>query len=187
MTKLYRALLISLALCTLLMFFLSGQTWIVTQINEPEFPALSYSFTGRELAPAIAGLLVVPATAIFGLIAARGLAQRVVGLIVLATGATLIFLSISSSSRITKSVENLVFQKIGRTAVDYELTQNIFSQLLVFPAVGIAIVGLLFLVRNFDLAKKRANYDQVDLAKNPQTQWQAIDSGLDPTISEPNK
>jgi hypothetical protein len=187
MTKLYRALLTLLALCTITIFFLTGQTWIVTQINEPEFPALSYSFTGRELAPSISGLLVVPATAIFGLIAAKGLAQRVVGLIVLATGVTLIVLSISIPTQITTSVENLVSQKIGRTAIDYELTQNIFSQLLVLPAVGIAIVGLLFLVRNFDLAKKRANYDQVDLAKTPQTQWQALDSGFDPTISEADK
>jgi len=180
--KLYRGSLFGLAICTLVLFFLTSQTWVSVLIDEPDFPALNYVFSGRELEPIIAGLLVVPATAVFGLIAAKGVLQRLVGLIVFLIGAILSALALEATANLNSTVDNLVSGKIGRTGVNYELTTNIYSNLLLLPALGVTVIGLLFVVRKFDLAKKRANYDRIDQKEIQQTPWQALDSGADPTL-----
>ena len=55
--------------------------------------------------------------------------------------------------------------------------------MLILPAIGIAAIGLIFTVRNFDSAKKKAAYDLPVAGVSTLTPWQALDSGIDPTVS----
>lgn len=182
MSSIYRPLLLTLAICGVIILVISGQTWVTVNLTEADLPSLTYKFSGRELEPIISGLAVVPLAGVVGLIAARGFIQRIFGLAIASVGATITYLAFTLSSNQEKYVENLVATKVGRTGLSYDLTFNVLSKGLVMPGIGVTLVGLIFTIRNFDKAKKRGNYE-VPTGVGTLTPWQSLDSGFDPTIS----
>lgn len=170
-----------------MVFVMSGQTWATVTIQDADLPSLTYKFSGRQIEPIISGLAVVPIAGILGLIAARGLIQRIIGLAIALSGVGITYLAIAVQSKKTSYVENLLASKLGRDGISHLTTFNPVSQALVAPAIGVAIVGFIFTVRKFDSAKKRANYDTVGVGGVATlTPWQALDAGQDPTIFDPS-
>ena len=182
MASTYRAYLFTLAICATIVLVISGQTWVTVNLTEADLPNLQYNFSSRELEPIISALNVVPFAGVFGLMAARGIFQRLVGLAISLVGATMVYLAIALTRNYAAYTELLISNKVGRTGLQFELSANVVGQTLILPAVGITIIGILFTIRNFDSAKKRANYD-APTGVSTLTPWQALDSGIDPTIS----
>lgn len=182
MSSIYRPLLLTLAICGVIILVISGQTWATVDLTEADLPSLQYTFSGRQLEPIISGLAIVPLAGVFGLMAARGVIQRIFGLAIAAVGATITYLAVSLAGNQATYVENLISNKVGRTGLSYDLTFNLLSKGLIMPGIGVTLVGLIFTARNFDSAKKRGNYE-VPTGVGTLTPWQALDSGYDPTIS----
>lgn len=181
--SLYRSLLLTLAICSAIVFIISGQTWVSVTITEADVPTLDYYFSGRELEPIIGALAIVPAVGVVGLIAAKGFIQRLIGFIIGVVGLALAYLTFSISDKWTTYVENLVANKLGRNGISFEMTTSSLGGALVLPSLGIALVGFWFTLKSFDSAKKKANYDTPQVGVGTLTPWQAMDSGIDPTIS----
>ncbi len=193
MGKLYRSLLITLAICAVILFVLSGQTWATVVLADADLPTLEFTYSGRELTPILGSLIVIPATGVVGLIAAKGFISRLIGFAIFLSGLGLAYLPLAMSSNLEVYVDNLLQDQIGRSGIDYELSTNLFAQTLVVPAIGVSAVGIIFTLCNFDSSKKRAAYDANPYSKNTGetsaqnaallNPWQAMDSGIDPTIS----
>ncbi len=182
--KLYRSLLLALALCSILIFVVSGQTWATAYFIEENTPQLVYQFTGRQLQPIVAGVVVVPIVGVVGLIAAKKIFQQIVGFIIFIAGLTITYYTYTISTDWVAVLDPLVTGKVGRTGIDYTIETNSLNTLLIVPAIGIAMIGLVFTFRRFDLVKKRAAYDAPTAASVTLSPWQAMDMGIDPTISD---
>lgn len=185
MRSMYRSLLLTLAVCSAIVFVISGQTWVTATLTEADVPTLDYLFSGRELEPIIGALAIVPAVGVVALIAAKGLLQRIIGFIIFVCGTGIAYLATSLTNNLDTYVENLIANKVGRGGIEYVLVTNSLGPAIVAPAAGVALVGLVFTIRNFDSAKKKAAYDQPEFGTGVAslTPWQALDSGYDPTIS----
>lgn len=183
MASFYRSLLFTLAICAIMLLVISGQPWVSALITDSDIPNFEYNFSGRQLEPIIGGLIVVPATAVVGLIAAKGFISRLVGLATSAVGFLIAYLTFSVNQNLASYTQNLIANKLGRNVTQIEIDPTVFSYAVVAPAIGVGIVGLIFTFKNFDSAKKQARYDQDIAAGITLTPWQAMDSGIDPTIS----
>lgn len=183
MGNLYRSLLTTLAICTVIIFVISGQTWVTVLLTDADLPNLEFKFNGRELMPLIGGLVVIPATGVVGLIAAKSFISRLIGFVIFLSGLGLAYSASAVSNKWKVYVDNLLLDQVGRSGIDYELSTNLFAQTMVAPAIGVALIGLIFTVRNFDSSKKRAAYDTTLPQAALLDPWHAMDSGIDPTIS----
>lgn len=183
MGNLYRSLLTTLAICTVIIFVISGQTWATVLLADADLPNLEFKFSGRELMPLIGGLVVIPATGVVGLIAAKSFISRLIGFVIFLSGLGLAYSASAVSNKWTVYIDNLLLDQVGRSGIDYELSTNLFAQTMVAPAIGVALIGLIFTVRNFDSSKKRAAYDTTMPQAALLDPWHAMDSGIDPTIS----
>lgn len=130
------------------------------------------------------GVVVVPIVGVVGLIAAKKLFQQIVGFIIFIAGLTIAYYSYTISTDWVAVLDPLVTGKVGRTGIDYTIETNSLNTLLIVPAIGIAMIGLVFTFRRFDLVKKRAAYDAPTAASVTLSPWQAMDMGIDPTISD---
>ena len=166
----------------MIIFLISGQVWASAFLTEANSPHLIYEFTGRQIQPIIPGLVVVPITAVVGLIAAKKVFQRIVGFFVLCSGLGIAYFSFQVSRDWPPVIDPLVTNKVGRTGIDYAYQTNAYSAVSILPAIVIATIGLIFTLRNFDSAKKKAAYDLPTTGASTLTPWQALDSGIDPTI-----
>ena len=184
MRKLYRRLLVLLAICSLLIFVVTGQTWATAYFIEANSPHLVYEFTGRQLQPIIAGVVVVPIVGIVGLIAAKRFLQRIVGFFIFLSGLTIAYFSFQVGQNWIDLLDPLVTNKVGLTGIDYVFETSPANNFLILPALVIAAVGFIFTVRNFDAAKKPAAYDSPNGNVEKLTAWQALDSGIDPTLTD---
>lgn len=188
MAKLYRSLLSTLAICAVIIFVLSGQTWATVVLTDADLPNLEFTFSGRELTPLLGGLVAIPATGVVGLIAAKGIISRLIGFVIFLSGLGLAYLPIAIGNSWEVYVDNLLQDQIGRSGIKYDLSTNLLAQTIVVPALGIAVIGIIFTLRNFDSSKKRAAYDTNSTESNMSNvallnPWQAMDSGIDPTVS----
>ena len=183
MRKLYRRLFLTLAICSLVIFVVSGQTWATAYFIEANSPHLVYEFTGRQLQPIIAGVVVVPIVGVVGIIAAKKFLQRIVGFFIFLSGLTIAYFSFQVGRNWVELLDPLVTTKVGLTGIDYVFETTPANYFLVLPALIIAAVGFMFTIRNFDLAKKPAAYDSASDNVEKLTAWQALDSGIDPTIN----
>lgn len=183
MRSFYRSLLVTLAICSLIIFVATGQVWATAFLTEANSPNLIYEFTGRQIQPIIAGLVVVPVTGVVGLIAAKKIFQKIVGFSIFCAGLGIAFFAVQVSRDWPSVIDPLVTNQVGRTGIDYAYETNAYNTVLILPALGIAAIGLIFTVRNFDSAKKKAAYDLPVAGVSTLTPWQALDSGIDPTIS----
>lgn len=186
MRNLYRSLLFTLAICSVIIFVVSGQVWASAFLTEANSPHLIYEFTGRQIQPIIAGLVVVPVTGVVGLIAAKKIFQQIVGFFIFCSGIGIAYLAAQVSRNWPAVIDPLVTNQVGRTGIDYAYQTNAYNTVLILPAIGIAAIGLIFTVRNFDSAKKKAAYDLPVAGVSTLTPWQALDSGIDPTVSVPD-
>ena len=183
MRNLYRSLLLTLAICSVIIFVISGQVWASAFLTEANSPHLMYEFTGRQLQPIIAGLVVVPVTGVVGLIAAKKIFQQIVGFFIFCAGLAIAYFAVQVSRDWPSVIDPLVTNQVGRTGIDYAYQTNSYNTVLILPALGIAVIGFIFTVRNFDSTKKKAAYDLPVAGVSTLTPWQALDSGIDPTIS----
>lgn len=184
MRRLYRTLLILLAVCSLIIYVASGQVWAIAYLTEADAPNLVYEFSGRQLQPIIAGVVVVPIVGVVGIIAAKRFLQRIVGFFIFLSGLTIAYFTFQVSADWARELDPLVTNKVGRTGIDYAIETNSYNLVLVLPALVIAIIGLIFTVRNFDSAKKKAAYDAPTNATATLSAWQALDAGIDPTLND---
>lgn len=183
MPRLYRSLLLTLAICSVIVLVITGQDWVSVTLTEAEAPGLTFSFSGRDLEPVIAGLTLVPVAGVVGLIAAKGLLQRFFGFSIFLIGSTIAYLAFSVNQDWQSYVGILLGNKLGRNTTEFVFTTSPMAIGAILPAIGIAIVGLIFTVLNFDSAKKKGSYELPESAAAGLTPWQAIDSGIDPTLS----
>lgn len=183
MRSVYRSLLLTLAICSLIIFVVSGQTWVTVNFMEANSPSLVYEFSGRQLQPIIAGVVVVPIVGVVGIIAAKKLLQRIIGFFIFLSGITVAYYSFQVGRNWVELLDPLVTNKVGLTGIEYVYETTQANNVLILPAIAIAAVGFMFTIRNFDQAKKTAAYDAPIAGVSTLTPWQALDSGLDPTIS----
>lgn len=183
MAKLYRSLLLTLAICSIIVLVMTGQAWVTVTLTEADAPGLTFSFSGRDLEPVIAGLTLVPIAGVVGLIAAKGLLQRFFGFVVFLIGSAVGYLAFAVTQDWPRYVGILLSNKLGRTTTEFTFTNSPLAYGVILPAIGVALVGLMFTIRNFDSAKKKGNYESPESLAAGLTPWQALDSGIDPTIS----
>lgn len=183
MAKVYRSLLLTLAICATIVLVMTGQSWVTVTLTEADAPGLTFSFSGRDLEPVIAGLTLVPIAGVVGLIAAKGLLQRFFGLTIFLIGSGIAYLAFSVTQDWQNYVGILLENKLGRSTTEFTFTNSPLAYGLILPAIGIALVGLMFTIKNFDSAKKKGNYESTENMAAGLTPWQALDSGIDPTIS----
>ena len=183
MAKVYRSLLVTLAICAIIVLVSTGQSWATVTLTEANSPGLTFSFSGRDLEPIIAGLTIVPVAGVIGLMAAKGLLQRIFGFAIFLIGSVIGYLSFAVTQNWQQYVSTVLGNKLGRTTTEFTFVTSPIAPATILPAVGIAVIGLLFTFKNFDLAKKRPNYESGSGAAGGLTPWQALDSGIDPTIS----
>lgn len=162
---------------------ISGQGWARVTLAESNSPQLTFTFSGRQLEPIIAGLTLVPVVGVVGLIAAKGWLQRFFGLVIFLIGSAIAYLAFAVTQNWQNYVGNLLATKLGRVTSEFTLTTSPLATTVILPAIGIALVGFVFTIRNFDLAKRRGNYESAESGVAGLTPWQALDAGYDPTIS----
>ena len=183
MASLYRPLLLTLAICATIVLVVTGQSWVSVTLTEVDAPGLTFSFSGRDLEPVIAGLTLVPIAGVVGLIAAKGWLQRFFGFAIFLIGSTISYLSFAVTQNWPHYIGILLGNKLGRTTTEFTYASSPMSIAVILPAAGVALVGLVFTIKNFDSSKKKPNYELPESGAAGLTPWQALDSGIDPTIS----
>lgn len=173
----------TLAVCAIIVLVISGQSWASVTLTEANSPELTFTFSGRDLEPIIAGLTLVPVAGVVGLIAAKGFLQRIFGFVIFLIGSAISYLAFAVTQDWQRYVGNLLANKLGRVTAEFTLTTSPLAAAVILPAIGIALVGLSFTIFKFDSAKRRGNYEPVQSGVAGLTPWQALDAGYDPTIS----
>ena len=170
--------------------------------RQPPFSDVAVDVSGRTVAPAAFGLALVTIAGAVAALATRGVARRVVGVLVVAAGigagvASLYALGSPDDPRARDLVAQALADRSSTGALvpvtDGTVTvavHGIWPVLVAVAAVLTVVAGVLFVLPSQERAAAGlgARYEAPVAAERPRdtTLWSALDHGDDPTAHEPD-
>lgn len=164
----------------------AGQTWAKVWYEDPGFPVVSLTLSGRQLDPLLSGLGAAAVAGVLGIVASRGVLRRIFGAILILLGVGIIYSSLSIKAGIHNQIEPLIADVVGRDVANFEYTFNSLFWVAAAGGLGVVISGLLFLLIDFDGSKMSSRYERNHDPEQELSPWISLDLGIDPTLNEPN-
>ena len=155
-----------------------GRAWSTATTRSPGFPEVVVSSTGAQVAPLVTATGVLALAAAAALVAVRGWARRLLGVVeALAGVATLVQVLVASTPPVTGTGSS------GEVILDGSLWWSVAA------AAGLLVAGagVLIALRGGGWPAMGAKYERErgpaasDRAADPDDTWAALDRGEDPT------
>lgn len=163
----------------------ANESWAVGDVSRGAgLPVEQVELTSYDVAPAGAGLALLALAAVAALVATRGAVRRVIGLLVLASGAGI---TVTAMYARTRAQAAAAAQIVGAATV--EITLQPWTWLAAVGGLVVVAAGCLIAVRGAAWPSMSRRYDAVGAsdrvvdARNatPEDVWRALDRGDDPT------
>ena len=179
----YRMALTITALSSSFALFASARIWATVVYKETGFPAVTLSFTGRELDPLAAALAIAGLASVLGIVSVRGIIKQIFGGLVAIMGLGITYVSFAASrlNNHSDSVSRLVSDKLGRTVDSYFLTVTMWPVLSVVAGLLLVGGGLAIATQRSSSVGMSSRYERAP-RDTDMTTWQALDQGIDPTL-----
>jgi uncharacterized membrane protein (TIGR02234 family) len=165
-----------------LVLLASGREWAHATVTVPAGTAAVLHVNGHNVAsslPAVGIALLALAAAV---LAASGVMRRIVGLVVLAIGASTIGVAITARGQVSSALER---KEVGAAGITVHATANGWWLLVVVGGLLALLTGLLTVARGAQWSGLGAKYDAPTATAKPKdpsmTAWDALDRGEDPT------
>ena len=183
-----RGLLVAVALTVVggaLTLLAAGRTWASVTLTATTGARVVARVTGREVSSAIPAIGVLLLVLTVALVASRGLLRRLVGLLVVATGAALMVVAVTSADDVAAAVRGEAFA-VAAPHVDPGLSA---WAVLAAVAGGLAVgAGALTVVAGRRWPGLGRRYEPPAAPGRPEptepdgsTAWESLDRGDDPT------
>lgn len=193
-----RELLTAALVCALgaaLVLLASGRGWAAASVTlPPPLPSRYVTLTGGDLAPAVNGLGLAGLAGLAGVIATRGVARVVVGVLIVAIGAGVVVSSIGATARGRVVAE--LGNRMSLTGASTHVQATSWWLAAVAGGVLLAAAGAYTIVRGRRWPGMSSRYeapgsaghagDSTSAMKRPEPTagnlWDSLDSGADPTV-----
>lgn len=184
-----RELVIAALVCALgaaLVLLAAGRGWAAASVTLPApLPARYVTLAGGDLAPAVNGLGLAGLAGLAGLIATRGVARIVVGVLIVAIGAGVVVSSTGATARGRVLAE--LGDRMSLTGAATHVQPTSWWLAAVAGGVLLAVAGAYTIVRGRRWPGMSSRYDAPGTAvKRPEPTtgnlWDSLDSGADPTV-----
>lgn len=184
-----RELLVTAVVCALgaaLVLLASGRGWAAASVTlPPPLPSRYVTLTGGDLAPAVNGLGLAGLAGLAGVIATRGVARVVVGVLIVAIGAGVVASSIGATAhgRVLTELGN----RVSLTGAGTHIQTTSWWLAAVAGGVLLAAAGAYTIVRGRRWPGMSSRYEAPGTAmRRPEPTagnlWDSLDSGADPTV-----
>jgi len=193
----YRAALALLAGGGALMLLAYGRVWVTATVGEAGLPSLSVELTGRDLQPESTATALVVLAGIAALVATRRAGRLVTGIVLLVLGlvsavrAVQFAVTDASSTAPEGTVGRLVAERTGVGPVGLVVSHSAWWVVALGAAMLVALAGaVVVLVRHGwpvlgGRYERAGGTDEVRQARRPESAWDQLDLGLDPTDDPP--
>ena len=182
----YRNSLLLLFVSSIIVIVVAGQTWAKVWYEDPGFPVVSLTLSGRQLDPLLSGLGAAAIAGILGIVASRGILRRIFGAVLILLGIGIIYSALSIKAGIHSDIEPLIADVVGRDVTNFQYTFNSLFWVATLAGQGVVVSGLLFLLINYDGSKMSNRYERNQDPEQELSPWVALDLGIDPTLSHPD-
>ena len=184
-----REMAIAAIVCALgaaLVLLAVGRGWASAAVTlPPPLPSRSVTLSGGDLAPAVNGLGLAGLAGLAGIIATRGIARVVVGVLIVAIGAGTVASSVGAtgSGRVLAELGG----RMSLTGATTQVQATSWWLAAVAGGVLLAVAGAYTIVRGRRWPGMSSRYDAPGTAvKRPEPTtgnlWDSLDSGADPTV-----
>lgn len=164
--------------------FASARQWVHLTYREAGWPTINLDLSGRELDPLPAGLALLVVTAILALLISRGLAHRVLALVIALAGVVIAVASWRAGAQVEHlaSLADYLEESLGRTATG-QTTQTSTFWWIASLVCGLLLVlaGAALVTSGHDRPRGSSNYERPSANAAHLSPWQALDHGVDPT------
>jgi uncharacterized membrane protein (TIGR02234 family) len=174
---------IELAFSAIVLLTIS-RTWVSATYSETGFPSVDLTLSANQLTSSLHGLALAAIASALGAIATRGVFRRIVGAVIAALGAGIVFNAFNLISDLDKLVGLQFEVAIGRSVSGWVSETASYEWIVVLAGGFIALCGLAITVKSFDSGMSK-RYERNPSPTNQLTPWQAMDQGIDPTIQSP--
>ena len=184
-----RAYLAALAGCAIggaVVLIAAGRVWGRAALTTVTGSIDHVSATGHAAEPALPTLGIALLVLTAGVIAARGWLRRIVGLVVVAVGASVVALAVVARSDVAAELRHRAFAVSHTTVPAHTSGWAVVSALAGALAVGCGALTVLAGARwpalgaRYDAAGARGGQRDGDL--RAMSEWDALDRGEDPTV-----
>lgn len=173
------------ALGAALVLLAAGRGWASASVTlPPPLPSRSVTLTGGDLAPAVNGLGLAGLAGLAGIIATRGVARVVVGVLIVAIGGGVVASSAGATGggRVLAELGN----RVSLTGATTHVQTNSWWLAAVAGGVLLAAAGVDTVVRGRRWPGMSSRYEAPGTAveraaPNTGNLWDSLDSGADPT------
>lgn len=176
---------VAVAIGGLLVVLASGRVWSSTVVTIPGASATTVSVTGHAVEPSLPALGIALFALAAGLIAARGVLRRLVGVVIAAVGGISLGVAIAGRGAVSSA---LTSHEIGGLAIPVHGSANGWWILAAAGGLLSLIAGVTSAARSRGWAALGRKYEApepsraaVPAGDPADTAWDALDRGEDPT------
>ena len=184
-----RGYLVALAGCAVsgaLVLIAAGRVWGRAALRTVTGSTDHVSATGHAAEPALPALAIALLVLTAGVIASRGWLRRVVGLIVVSVGASVIALAVAARSDVASELEHRTFAVARSSVPPHTSGWAVMAALAGVVAVCCGAITVLVGTRwpalgaRYDAVGARGRQGDADV--RAMSEWDALDRGEDPTV-----
>jgi uncharacterized membrane protein (TIGR02234 family) len=158
----------------------SGRTWATGQVTTAGGSTASATLrvTGSDAAGGLVGLALLAAAGIAALVATRGRLRRIVAVVIILTGVSVVLNAVFSG--LTRVLDEAARKSAGVTSAHATAVQTTIAPwVCVLGGLLIVAGGVLALRHGGEWPSMGARYERAPSTMDP---WAALDQGLDPTL-----
>ncbi|HWC35142.1 MAG TPA: Trp biosynthesis-associated membrane protein [Mycobacteriales bacterium] len=175
--------LAGVAIGGVLVLLASGRVWAAATVRVPAAPVSRVAVTGHAVEPSLPALGIALLALAAGVIAARGVLRRVVGLVVVAVGGAALAVAVAGRGAVSRA---LTAHEVGDAGVPVHGTANGWWVMAAAGALVAIVAGALVVVRSRGWAALGSKYEapsrqQPVAVDTAESAWAALDRGEDPT------
>ena len=182
----YLAVLAGCLISGVVVLIAAGRVWGRAALTTVTGSVDHVSASGHAAEPALPALAIALLVLTAGIIAARGWLRRIVGLIVVSVGASVVALAVAARSDVASELEHRTFA-VARSSVPahtsgWAVVTAIAGLLAVLCGALTVLVGARWpaLGARYDAAGARGRQGDSDV--RAMSEWDALDRGEDPTV-----
>jgi uncharacterized membrane protein (TIGR02234 family) len=165
-----------------LVLLASGREWAHATVKVPAGSPAVLRVAGHNVASSLPAVGIAMLALAAAVLAASGVMRRIVGLVVLALGATTFGVAFTARGDVSNALEQ---REVGAAGIPLHAAANGWWLLVAIGGLITLGMGLLTVARGGQWGGLGAKYDAPSAASRPKdpalTAWDALDRGEDPT------
>ncbi len=165
----------------------ASRQWANIRVDEKGLPSINVHLSGSQIQPLFVAIGLVIFAGALSLLAVRGSLVKVIVILLLISGAFLMFqsLSVHDSIASSASVRNLVADRVGRSDVRYGAVTGSYAYIFALLAAAmVTTTAFRMLKQDSPLNPPVMSTDDAPVADTKSSSaWKQLDQGQDPTDS----